>query len=108
VFIDFWGTWCKGCVEEIPTLKKIYQDIDKDKFEFISIACHDSPQKLKTFIDKEQIRWPQILSDDTNKIADLYGVRGFPTSVLINSQGMIIAKNLPPNILRDKLKELSK
>ncbi len=108
VFIDFWGTWCKGCVEEIPTLKKIYQDIDKDKFEFISIACHDSPQKLKNFIDKEQIRWPQILSDDTNKIADLYGVRGFPTSVLINSQGMIIAKNLPPYILRDKLKELSK
>ncbi len=108
IFVDFWGTWCKGCVEEIPSLKKLYSDIDKNQFEFVSIACHDSPQRLKAFVAKEQIKWPQILSDNTNKIADVYGVDGFPTSVLINPQGMIVAKNLPVNVLRDKLKELSK
>ena len=106
VYIDFWGTWCQGCVEDMPVLKRLYQDVDKTRFEFIGIVA-DSPDKLGQFIKKKGIRWPQILSDTSNQLIDIYGVTGFPTSVLIDPNGMVIARNLRGEELADTLKELT-
>ena len=107
VYVDFWGTWCKGCVDDMPTLKKVYRELDKTRFEFIGIVCHDSPQRLKRFVDEEQIGWPQLLANETNKLADPYHVTSYPTSVLINPEGIVIAKNLRGIALRDTLRKLS-
>lgn len=106
VYIDFWGTWCKGCVEDIPSLKKMYQELDKTHFEFIGIVS-DSPNRLSDFIKKEGVKWPQILSDDTNDLIDTYSVTGYPTSVLIDPKGVVIARDLRGEELAAKLKELS-
>lgn len=105
VYVDFWGTWCKGCVQDIPSLKKMHQGLDKTRFEFIGIAA-DSPNKLTKFIERENITWPQILSDDTNKLVDTYSVTGFPTSVLLDTKGIVIARDLRGEELAAKLKEL--
>ena len=105
VYVDFWGTWCKGCIQDIPSLKKMYQGLDKSRFEFISIAA-DSPGKLTNFIRKEKLTWPQILSDNTNKLVDTYSITGFPTSVLIDPDGIVIARDLRGDRLATKLKEL--
>ena len=104
VYIDFWGTWCKGCVEDMPALEKLYQDLDKTRFAFIGIAA-DSPESLAKFIRKKGVTWPQILADTTNKLIDTYGITGFPTSVLIDPNGVVIARNLRGEELADKLKE---
>lgn len=108
VYVDFWGTWCKGCVREMRTLKNLYSSLDKTRFEFIGIDCLDSPERLKSFIVKEQITWPQIVSNDKNRLVDLYGVTSFPTSVLINPEGIIVAKDIYGDALSDILKKLTK
>lgn len=107
IYVDFWGTWCPGCVADIPELKKMYKELDKDQFEFIGIAL-DTPQKLAHFIKKNDVTWPQFLSDKTNKLIDAYSIPGYPTSVLIDPDGVVIARNLRGDQLRDKLQELSK
>lgn len=105
VYIDFWGTWCAGCVQDIPSLRKMYREINKTRFEFIGIAA-DSPDKLTKFINEEHIKWPQIVSDNSNKLVDTYSVTGFPTSVLLDPNGIVIARNLRGEELAVKLKEL--
>ena len=105
VYIDFWGTWCKGCVEDIPSLTKLYEGLDKSRFEFIGIAT-DSPERLSKFIKDRHVKWPQVLSNDTNKLVDIYSVTGFPTSVLIDPTGVVIAKNIRQEGLAAKLNEL--
>lgn len=72
VFIDFWGTWCRGCVEEIPNLVALYKGLDKSRFEFVGIVAGDTSEKLKKFIDKNGVTWPQIISDDSNKLVEIY------------------------------------
>ena len=105
VYIDFWGTWCEGCVEDIPSLTKLYEGLDKSRFEFIGIAT-DSPERLSKFIKDRHVKWPQVLSNDTNKLVDIYSVTGFPTSVLIDPTGVVIAKNIRQEGLAAKLNEL--
>lgn len=105
VYIDFWGTWCKGCVNDIPKLKKLYTGLDKEQFEFIGIV-QDSSEKLTKFIQKQDVKWPQILSDNVNKLVETYGITGYPTSVLLDHDGVVIARDLGGDQLSNKLKEL--
>ena len=105
VLIDFWGTWCQGCVVALPKLNKIYNQIDKTQVEFIGIA-KDEPVRLKKGIIKYQIKWPQILSDSANKLIEKYKITGFPTSILLDREGKILDMNLSPEELEERLNKL--
>jgi len=105
VYIDFWGTWCRGCVLELPEIKKIYNKFDRSQVEFVGIA-YDTPLNLKKAITNSKLGWPQILSDSVNKLVEKYRITGFPTSILLDKEGRIIQMNLRPGELEEKLNTL--
>lgn len=107
VLIDFWAVWCGPCQQEIPNLKELYSKIDKSKVEIVGIVGDSSPDFLMKMIDEKSISWPQILSDDKNKIKEVFGIHGYPTTILINPEGVIIAKNLRGKNLEDKMMSLA-
>lgn len=106
LFLDFWGTWCGPCLKEIPNIKNVYEKLDKSKVQILGIVGEDKATSLRKYIDKENILWPQILSDETNQIVESYRITGYPRSFLINPEGIIIAKNLRGDDLFKLLNEL--
>ncbi|WP_031528106.1 TlpA family protein disulfide reductase [Dyadobacter crusticola] len=107
VFIDFWGTWCGPCVEDLPGLREIYKETDKTRVQFIGIVGEDSRERLNRFLAKNQLEWPQILSDSVNKLIETYDIQSYPTTVLVGPDGRVVAKNLRGNALKEKLREIS-
>ncbi|MBN1820940.1 MAG: TlpA family protein disulfide reductase, partial [Prolixibacteraceae bacterium] len=105
---DFWAVWCGPCIGELPQLKTMYDSLDKSKIEFLGVVGESPSDDLNNLIDNYSITWPQILSDDKNDIIKKYGIQGYPTSLLINPEGIIIAKNLRGKQLENKIKELIK
>jgi thiol-disulfide isomerase/thioredoxin len=108
VFLDFWAVWCGPCKEELPNLKSLYEKTDRSKFEIISIVSDSPSEELKKIIDEQKIEWPQILSNDTNKIKENYRINRFPTTFLINPEGVIVAKDLRGKELEDRVISLIK
>lgn len=107
LLIDFWGTWCKPCIQELPNLKEIYDNTDRTKFEIIGIAVNSTSEALNKMMDKNSITWPQIVSDSKNRINDIYGISNYPTTFIVDPTGTIIEKNLKGNELKNKIYELT-
>lgn len=88
VLLDFWGSWCAPCINEIPELKKLKTEFDK-KLVIVGVICNDSKQKISKTAEKYKIDWVQLF-DEENAFPDRYGIRAYPTKVLIDEKGFVI------------------
>jgi thiol-disulfide isomerase/thioredoxin len=107
IYLDFWGTYCIPCIEEIPNIKEAYTKFGRDKFEVIGILDERDMGVAKDLFKKHQLPWPNISLNATTTNVTGYGVIGsFPTSYLIGPDGKIAAVNLRGPELVSKLNEL--
>ena len=104
--IDFWASWCKPCLIEIPNLKKLYELYAAKGFQIISISIDKKEKEWQKALDEEQLSWPNFL--DNGEVASLYKVKFIPTMYLIDEQGTIVCENLKGEELSNKLAELFK
>ena len=90
--VNFWATWCKPCIQEMPMFVKIYEKYKERGFEILAItvdAVEDRP-KVVSFARERKINFP-ILYDEN--VAALYGARSFPTTLFISKQGTVRYQN---------------
>ena len=89
VVLNFWTTYCQGCITEMDMMKPIY-DKYKDQVVFISIAADKNLQKMNFFLDqKKDFVWNFLhLGENFNLLKD-YEVKSYPLYVLIDKNGNI-------------------
>lgn len=91
VLVDFWATWCGPCRQLIPHEKDLHRQYDTRPFQIIGISRDEKREDLKRFVEQEKLPWPNIF-DGGGTICSEWGVRAFPTFVLINHKGTIIGR----------------
>lgn len=107
VYIKFWASWCSICLAGMDELNELSANMEG--FKVITIVSPDfnGEQSSDDFIkwysglDYENI---VVLLDPDGDIAKEYGVRGYPTSAYIGSDGVLI-KQLPGHVENDKVIE---
>lgn len=95
VLLDFWATWCKPCIQEIPYIDKLHKAIDSEKIEVISICVDKNTDVQKSLwkkiIKKHNAQWTQVYEGSEGTLRN-YKIEGFPTLILINPEGEIIER----------------
>ena len=89
VLLVFGATWCPSCREEIPRLKEIFANYGKKGLVMVNIDIQESQDKVSRFADRYKLTYP-VLLDEKAEVARSYGVRGIPTLVLVDKEGMIL------------------
>lgn len=96
VYLIFWATWCPTCRQEIPSFKALQQEMGT-QIEIVAInvdslswwsSLTSSNNRVTQYAKKYQIDYPVAL-DDEKKLIELYQVRGTPTQLLIDKEGII-------------------
>lgn len=106
VLLDFWNVWCGACINEMPYLKALYEKTDREKFEIIGIIDHSSSKQIKSMLKRQEIEWPQILTERDDNISRKFSIKMYPTAILINPDGVIVAKSTQAKDLEKVISEL--
>lgn len=88
LLVNFWATWCPHCVEEIPSMNRALNQLDKTRFAMISVSYKDTQQIMETFVKKVNVDFP-ILMDYNGQISEQWKVFAYPSSFLIDANGKI-------------------
>lgn len=108
--IDFWASWCPPCRAEMPNIVSAYAEYHDKGLEVVGVSLDNKKEAWTAAITALQMPWPQMsdLKGWDCEGAALYGVRSIPANVLVDQQGIIVAKNLRAEGLQQKLAELLK
>ena len=88
VLINFWATWCRPCVSEVPYIQEVYEEWSGKGLVVLAINIGESPSKVKEFLQSYNLSFP-VLLDTKQDVAQKYNIRGIPTTFFIDKDGII-------------------
>lgn len=85
VLINFWATWCGPCKEELPSLQTL-ADLLGPEAVILTVNVKEPPDRALTYAQRSGLRLP-VLMDPRGDLTRQFGVRIYPTTVLVGADG---------------------
>lgn len=93
LLLNFWATWCAPCKDEMPSLDLLAENPNLDNLKIFPINIgKDTSQKSLTFFEDLKIKNLEIYFDSPNTLAKKFKLRGLPTTILFNKDGLEFAR----------------
>lgn len=83
VMVNFWATWCPPCVEEIPSLQRLYRRLHPEGLEILAVDVGESPETMEAFLKDKPIDFPVLMDVDGNAMRR-WGIYAFPTTLVLD------------------------
>ena len=107
VLVDFWASWCAPCVRSFPALTTLYDKYKlTKKIEILGVSLDTTHDSWTEAIEKYNLSWKHIsdVKGWESEAAQKYAVNSIPSTILIDKNGKIVARN----ILLSELEKLLK
>lgn len=88
VMLNFWGTWCEPCKDEMPYMQDLYPEYKDKGIEIVAVSLDATEIVINRFIDNYDLTFP-VPHDTTGELMDLYKVGPLPTTFFISPEGEI-------------------
>ena len=93
VLLNFWATWCAPCKDEMPSLDLLSENSNLDNLKIFPINIgKDTNQKSLTFFEDLKIKNLEVYFDSPNTLAKKFKLRGLPTTIFFNKEGLEFAR----------------
>lgn len=92
--INFWGSWCEPCKEELPAFQRTYDDY-QDEVEFIGINMKDNLEDARAMAEDFGLTYPLVIG--ATELEREFGLLGYPTTVFITSDYELMEADVAPD-----------
>ena len=88
VMLDFWATWCGPCRMAMPILEEVAGDYADRNVVLYAVNLQEAPADIRAFLTDEGLD-VDVLMDKTGGVADAFMVAVYPTTIIIDKQGIV-------------------
>ena len=93
ILLNFWATWCAPCKEEMPSLDSLDKKVNLNNLKIFPINVgQESEEKAINFFNDLKIKNLDTYFDSPITLAKKFGLRGIPTTILLNKDGLEFAR----------------
>lgn len=96
VLIDFWATWCVPCIAALPELRDLVAELPADRFALLAVSVDQELATVTDFMASEPMPWPNWHAGLQSDVERRLAVRAFPTYLLADEEGVILANGFGP------------
>lgn len=92
VILNFWGTWCAPCREEMPDMNEVYNE-GHDEYELVAVNVSEDEQQINQFLMSldDNLSYP-IALDRNRDVTKAYQIGPLPTTIAIDKNGVVVDK----------------
>ncbi|WP_077615613.1 thiol-disulfide oxidoreductase ResA [Caenibacillus caldisaponilyticus] len=90
VLLNFWGSWCDPCKEEMPYINEVYEKHLKN-VKILAVNIQESPVVVRGFFERYGLKFTTVLDRD-GAVTRAYHIGPIPTTFLIDKNGRIVKK----------------
>ena len=103
IILNFWATWCAPCKEEMPSLDRLQINKNFDNLKIFPINIgQENIEKASNFFKDLNIKNLNLYFDSPVTLAKKFGLRGIPTTILFNKDGLEFARIVGSINFQDK------
>ena len=85
IFINFWATWCKPCIQEMPSIKEMQNILQNENIIFL-MASNESPEQIEEFINTRDYKFNFVRIENSEEM----NVQALPTTFIFNKKGELL------------------
>jgi len=91
VLMNFWATWCAPCVVEMPGLDRLQEELGSEGLAVVTLSQDRGGETaVVPFFEQHGLTRLIPYTDTQGRVADAYGIRGLPTSLMIDAEGKVV------------------
>lgn len=92
IIVNLWATWCGPCLREMPSLERLQSRLGERVAVLAVSEDRGGNKSVEPFIAKLGLKSVKIYIDPKSEVGHAFGVRGLPTSFLIDREGKVLGR----------------
>jgi thiol-disulfide isomerase/thioredoxin len=88
VVLDFWASWCGPCIQTMPLVDQVVNELGPDKIHLVAVNIQETPARVLAAVERLGLNATTLLDVD-GQVAAAYAANAIPQTVIIDRQGMV-------------------
>ena len=86
---NVWATWCAPCRKELPSLQRLSEQLDPQRFAVIGMSVDADAHVVREFLIERKVTFTNLQDADMRAAQEILGVRAYPSTYIITADGVV-------------------